>query len=74
MPRSQYLELLDEETGLTRGAKGIFGSVGGLADALKKRAAFVAKVESAFATGELTEKQKDELIALNRQHSLPLAR
>ena len=74
MPRSMYLELLDEEAQLTRGASGVFGSVDALADTLKKRAAFIQKVNTAFESGSLTAQQKDELITLNRQHSLPLRR
>ena len=69
--RSMYLELLDEEAGLPKGAKGAFADVNELAQALKARADLVRKMDSAKASGQLTQEQYDNLVRLNRQHSLP---
>ena len=72
MARSLFLELLDEEANIPKGAKGAFTSVGDLATMLKTRAALVHKMDAARAAGQLTQEQYDQLVALNRAHSLPL--
>jgi hypothetical protein len=66
-----YLELLEEESQLPKGAKGAFGSVADLGKALQARAALVKKMDEAKASGRLTQEQYDNLVRLNRQHSLP---
>ena len=69
--RSLYLELLDEEASLPKGARSAFANVGDLMTALGARAALVKKMDAAKASGQLTQEQHDNLVALNRQHSLP---
>ena len=69
--RSLYLELLDEEASLPKGARGAFANVEDLMKALGARAALVKKMDEAKASGQLTQEQYDNLVALNRQHSLP---
>jgi len=71
MRRSLFLELLDEEASLAKGAKGAFKSVQGLGTMLEARAALVGKMDAAKAAGQLTQEQYDQLVALNRKHSLP---
>jgi len=70
MKRSLFLELLDEEASLAKGAKGAF-TVQDLGTMLKARAALVGKMDAAKAEGQLTQEQYDQLVALNRKHSLP---
>ena len=69
--RSLYLELLDEEASLPKGARGAFTDVQDLMKALGARAALVKKMDAAKASGQLTQQQYDNLVTLNRQHSLP---
>ena len=71
MARSLFLELLDEEASIPKGAKGAFKSVEELGNMLKARAALVHKMDAAKAAGQLTQKQYDQLVQLNRAHSLP---
>jgi hypothetical protein len=71
MKRSLFLELLDEETSLEKGAKEAFRSVEELGNMLKARAALVRKMDAAKAEGQLTQEQYDQLVTLNRKHSLP---
>lgn len=70
MVRSKFLELLDEVIAIPKGAKGAF-SMDGLMNMMKTRSTFVEKVEKAFKSGELTAEQRDQLIDLNRKHTLP---
>jgi hypothetical protein len=70
--RSLFLELLDEEATIPKGGKGAFSSVGDLAKALQARAALVRKMDAAKAGGQLTQEQYDQLVSLNRKHSLSL--
>jgi hypothetical protein len=71
MNRSLFLELLDEEEGIPKGAPGAFRSVDELAKVLKARASLVKKMDEAKANGQLTQEQYDQLVVLNRKHSLP---
>ena len=71
MARSLFLELLDEEASLSKGAKGAFISVADLGAMLQARAALVKKMDAAKASGQLTQEQYDQLVTLNRKHSLP---
>ena len=71
MKRSLFVELLDEESKIPKGAVGAFASVDELANALKARAALVHKMDAAKAAGQFTQEQYDQLVALNRKHSLP---
>jgi hypothetical protein len=66
-----YLELLEEESHLPKGAKGAFGSVEDLGKMLQARANLVKKMDDAKASGQLTQEQYDNLVRLNRSHSLP---
>jgi hypothetical protein len=72
MKRSLFLELLDEEASIPKGAKGAFKSVEELGTVLKARAALVKKMDTAKAEDQLTQEQYDQLVTLNRKHSLPL--
>jgi len=71
MKRSLFLELLDEEASLPKGAKGAFNSLEEARSMLEARAALVRKMDAAKAEGQLTQEQYDQLVALNRKHSLP---
>ena len=71
MARSLFLELLDEETSISKGAKAAFKSVDDLGTMLKARAALVHKMDAAKAAGQLTQEQYDQIVALSRAHSLP---
>ncbi|MFN7939588.1 MAG: hypothetical protein U0R19_40050 [Bryobacteraceae bacterium] len=69
--RSMYLELLEEESRLPKGAKGAFRNVNELGKMLQARANLVKKMDEAKSSGQLTQEQYDNLVRLNRQHSLP---
>ena len=69
--RSLYLELLEEEASLPKGARGAFAGVEDLMKVLRARAALVKKMDAAKSSGQLTQQEYDNLVALNRQHSLP---
>jgi hypothetical protein len=71
MGRSAFLELLDEEMSLAKGAKGAFNGVEGLKKMLEARATLIKKVEAAREKGQLSQEQHDQLIAIIRKHSLP---
>lgn len=71
LKRSLFLELLDEESKIPKGAVGGFASVEELGRALQSRAELVDKMDAAKAAGQLTQEQYDQLVALNRKHSLP---
>ncbi len=71
MVRSRFIELIEEEKSLSRGATRAFATVADLGEMLKARAAFATKVAAAFKAGALTRDQHDKLIALNRSKSLP---
>lgn len=61
-----YQDLLREEATIPRQSD----SVGDLTVVLKRRATFTERLEKALASGLITKEQYDELIRLNRQHSL----
>ena len=67
--RSLYLELLDEEASLPKGARDAFASVEDLMKGLGARADLVKRMDAAKASGQLTQQEYDNLVALNRQHS-----
>ncbi len=69
MARSMFVELVEEEKVLPRGAKGAF-SKKGLQEMLASRAAFAKKVDSALQAGSLTKAQHQELTPLNRRNTL----
>ncbi len=73
MPRSAFLELLDEEAAIPRGARGGFATFEGLKLMLDARKSLIEKIEAARARGELTAQQHDQLLALVRKHALPPA-
>ena len=68
-----FLELLDEEAAITRGAPRIFDTFDGLTKMLDARAALIKKIEMAKNDGQVTEQQHDQLIALVRKHARPPA-
>jgi TIR domain-containing protein len=72
MPRSAYLELLDEEASIPKGARGefTFEELRGMLDARK---ALLEKIEAAKERGELTTQQHDQLMGLVRKHIFPPA-
>jgi hypothetical protein len=71
MPRSAFLELLDEEASIPKGAPGAFDKFEDLKRMLDARAALVKKIEAARQKGELTVQQHEQLTALVRKHALP---
>lgn len=73
MPRSAFLELLDEEAGIPRGGHGAFATFDDLKRMLDARVALIEKIEAAMKRGELTTQQHDQLIALVRKHAYPPA-
>lgn len=73
MPKSAFLELLDEEAGIARGGRGAFATFDDLRRMLDARVALIEKIEAARKKGELTAQQYDQLIALVRKHALPPA-
>ena len=54
MPRSAFLELLDEEAGIARGGRGKFATFDDLKRMLDGRVALIKKIEAAKKQGELT--------------------
>lgn len=70
MNRSLFLELLDEEASIPKGASGAFPSVADLVKALQARAALVKKMDAAKAAGQLTQEQYDQLLLLTQKHAL----
>jgi len=71
MPRSVFLELLDEEAGIPKGAPGAFATFKDLTRMLDARKALLEKIEAAKEKGELTEQQREQLAALVRRHIFP---
>ena len=73
MKRSLFLELLDEEASIPRGAIGKFESFKELEKMLQARSSLVEKMDAAKAEGQLTEDQYAQLLSLVRKHALPPA-
>jgi hypothetical protein len=71
MPRSLFLEILDEEKSIARGAQGAFATFADLEKMLQARKQLLEKIDIALQNGQLTPQQREQLTALTSKHALP---
>ena len=70
MASLRFTQLLDEERAIPRAAKQAFTPQGLMAMILTRNE-LVKKIEAAYRDGEITESERDQLVTLDREHSLP---
>jgi hypothetical protein len=71
MSRSLFLEILDEEASIARGAKAAFPTFADLQKMLEARKQLLEKIDIALRNQQLTPHQREQLTALTRKHALP---